>query len=119
MWKKLFFLKRHRSGGEVYQTGGVSIQACGDLEYFNLEQPESVQGWRRRWFYLRDEHLPSEQFGVHEFLETTIIVKRKSWRHHWTIEEEEEVALLMARVRELQLKAGKEVSGLHLIALFL
>ena len=43
LWKKLFFLKRHRSGGEVFQTGGVSIQARGDLEYFDLKQPESVQ----------------------------------------------------------------------------
>jgi hypothetical protein len=47
------------------------------------------------------------------------VVKRKSWRHHCSAEEEEEVAPLMARVSELQLKLGKEVSGTHLIAIFL
>jgi hypothetical protein len=29
LWKKLFFLKRHRSGGKVFQITGVSIQARG------------------------------------------------------------------------------------------
>jgi hypothetical protein len=48
-----------------------------------------------------------------------MVMKRKSWRHHCTAEEEEEVAPLMARVRDLQLKPGKEVSGTHLIAIFL
>jgi hypothetical protein len=119
LWKKLFFLKRHRSGGEVFQTGGVSIQACGDLDYFNLKQLESIQGWRKKWFYLREEKLPSWEFGAPEFTPDAIVVKRKSWRHQCTAEEENEVAPLMARMRELQLKPGKEVAGTHLIALFL
>jgi hypothetical protein len=78
-----------------------------------------VQGWRKRWFYLRDEKIPSAAFGAPQFAPTTMVVKRKSWRHHCTAEEEEEVAPLMARVRDLQLKPGKEVSGTHLIAIFL
>jgi hypothetical protein len=119
LWKRLFFLKRHHSEGEVFRTGGVSIQAHEDFEYFDLKQTESVQGWRKRWFYLRDKKLPSKEFGTPEFDPATTIVKRKSWRYHCTANEEKEVAPLMARVCKLQLKAGKEVSGLHLIALFL
>jgi hypothetical protein len=46
-------------------------------------------------------------------------VKRKSWRHYCTAEEEEEVAPLMARVRDLQLKPSRELSGTHIIAIFL
>jgi hypothetical protein len=115
----LFFLKRHRSGGEVFRTGGVSIQARGDLEYFDLKQPESVQGWRKKWFYLQDERTPSTTVGAPEFSPDATVVKRRSWRHGCMADEEAEVAPLMARVRELQLKPGKEVSGTHIIAIFL
>jgi hypothetical protein len=31
LWKHLFFLKRHRHGGEVYAVGGVVIQSRGDI----------------------------------------------------------------------------------------
>jgi hypothetical protein len=55
LWKKLFLLKRHRSGGEVLHLGGVGIQVRGNVEYFTLKQSDSVQGWRKKWFYLCDE----------------------------------------------------------------
>jgi hypothetical protein len=119
LWKKLFFLKSDRSGGKVFQTGGVSIQARGDIEYFDLKQPESVQGWRKRWFYLQDEKTLSAAFSAPKFSPDAMVVKRKSWRHSCTAKEEAEVAPLMARLRDLQLKPGKEVSGTHIIATFL
>jgi hypothetical protein len=84
-----------------------------------LKQPKSIQGWRKKWFYLHDDKLPSEEFRAREFAADAIVVKRKAWRHQCTAKEENEVALLMARVRELQLKPSKEVAGTHLIALFL
>jgi hypothetical protein len=119
LWKCLFFLKRHRHGGEVYAVGGVDIQSRGDVVYFNLKQPESVQNWRKRWFYIRDEHTPSQEFGLPEFSATAAIVKRKTWKHRLSTVEESETAPLLAWVEALQTTAGKEVSGLHLISTFL
>jgi hypothetical protein len=78
-----------------------------------------VQGWRKKWFYLQDEKTLYATVGAPEFSPDAMVVKRKSWRHGCSADEEAEVAPLMARVRELQLKHGEEVAGTHLIAIFL
>jgi hypothetical protein len=119
LWKRIFFLKRQGQGGENFKVGDVSIQVRSDVEYFNLRKSESVQGWRKKWFYIRDEAGASQVHGLPEFSPDAIIKKKKSWKHKLATSEVEEASKLFTQVATLQSTAGKEVTGIHLISTFI
>ena len=45
LWKYLFNVKRTC---KWYETGGVGISVKNEVDYFNLEKQDSVQGWRKK-----------------------------------------------------------------------
>ncbi|KAK1694808.1 hypothetical protein QYE76_011505 [Lolium multiflorum] len=55
LWKHIFYLRRNNSRNFVYNVGGVCICVRPDVDYFDVKFPDSVQGWRRRWLYIREE----------------------------------------------------------------
>ena len=116
LWKHLFDVKR---SCKSYQTGGVQVSVKSNVTYFNLEQRESVQGWRSKWFYIRDQPILGQQFGLTPFDPAARVKRTRAWRHELTDAERAEVAPLYLRVEELKKTAGREVSGLHLMALFI
>ena len=76
---------------------------------------DSVQGWRRRWFYLKDRSHPGERFGVAPFNVDASFSRRRSWRHEVSDEEVEATEGLMAAVEKL---AAHKNFGAQLVALF-
>jgi hypothetical protein len=54
LWKKIFFVKHYSSSNGSFITGGVGFVVRKEVNYFNFPMRESVQGWRLKWFYLRD-----------------------------------------------------------------
>jgi hypothetical protein len=54
LWKKIFFVKRYNSSSGSFVTGGVGFVVRKEANYFNFLMRESVQGWRLKWFYLKD-----------------------------------------------------------------
>ena len=115
LWKHLFDVKR---SCKSYQTGGVQVSVKSNVTYFNLEQRESVQGWRSKWFYIKDQPVVGQQFGLTPFDPSAQVKRTRAWRHELTDAERAVVAPLYLRVEELKKTAGREVSGLHLMALF-
>ena len=89
-----------------------------DVVYFNLEQKDSVQGWRKKWFYIKDQTAIGQQFGLTPFDPLARVKRTRAWRHELSDAEHAEVEPMYRRVVELKRTAGQEVSGLHLIALF-
>jgi hypothetical protein len=55
LWKKIFFVKRHCGNNGPYVVGGVGFAFRKEVKYFNFTMNESVQGWRQKWFYLKDQ----------------------------------------------------------------
>ncbi|KAK1551528.1 hypothetical protein QYE76_048358 [Lolium multiflorum] len=53
LWKRIFFLRRNGSHNIAYNIGGVVICVRPDIEYFDVKFPDSVQGWRKKWLYVR------------------------------------------------------------------
>ena len=51
LWKRLFNIKRMNS---EYAVGRVGISIGDKNSYFDLEKIDSVSGWRKSWFYLKD-----------------------------------------------------------------
>ena len=80
-----------------------------DLHYFNLKFVDSVQGWRKKWFFA-----PSDQEVQPAFASDGISSRTKAWSHKLTTEETLEAAPLITRIGELL----HHLSGMQIIATF-
>jgi hypothetical protein len=80
---------------------------------------ESIQNWRKKWFYIKDEKAEEQKFGLAPFDPTKPVKKLKSWDQPMTEAELEETEPLMARIHTLQTDEGKELLGLQIRTHFL
>jgi hypothetical protein len=72
-----------------------------DIEYFNLRTLENNIGWRKRWFYAKDQPAASQEFGLEEFRPTNVFWPRASWAHELTEEEMAIMKPLMEKIHQL------------------
>ena len=115
LWRFLFSVKRTC---KTYAQGGINIQAKGEVSYFNLEKMDSVQGWRKKCFYIQDQPIVDQQLGLPPFDLTARVKKGHAWKNAVDDAEAAEVKALYQRVLDLKTTPRREVSGLHLIATF-
>ena len=79
---------------------GISI---GDKNsYFDLEKIDSVSGWQKSWFYLKDRCVASQQFGLAPFNPDVRVVKQPSWSHSLTAIESSALAPFLERIAVLK-----------------
>ena len=64
LWKRLFNIKRTNF---EYAVGQVGISIRDKNSYFDLEKLDSVSAWRKSWFYLKDQHVAGQRFGLAPF----------------------------------------------------
>ena len=88
LWKRFFDMKRTYM---FYETGGVQVSVKNEVVYFNLEQKDSVQGWRLKWFYIKDQTAIGQQFGLAPFDPAARAKRTRAWRHELTDAELAEV----------------------------
>ncbi|KAK1642028.1 hypothetical protein QYE76_059833 [Lolium multiflorum] len=119
LWKRIFYIRRNNSHNTNYNVGGVVIYVRPDVDYFDVKFPDSVQGWRKRWLYIREEYLDSQEYNIEPFNGDAKILRRRSWVAEATKEEKMATNALMKRIRELQNTRGKELSGVQITAYFL
>jgi hypothetical protein len=66
----------------------------------------SVQGWKKKWFYIKDQKVSSsDQYGIAPFDASKEVQKLTSWDSPPTEAEMEEIKPLLARIQAL--KSGK------------
>ena len=63
LWKRIFLLRRNSSRDAIYDVGGTIIAMRPEAKYFNLKFPDSVQGWRKKWLYVRDQKIGTQEYG--------------------------------------------------------
>ncbi|KAK1608991.1 hypothetical protein QYE76_032664 [Lolium multiflorum] len=119
MWKRIFYLRRNNSRSVVYDIGGVCICIRSNVDYFDVKFPDSVQGWRKRWLYIKDESVGNQEYGIAPFDGATKIIRRRSWDAEASAEEIAATDALMKRIHQLQNTHGKELSGIQITAYFL
>ncbi|KAK1607703.1 hypothetical protein QYE76_031376 [Lolium multiflorum] len=119
LWKRIFYLHRNGFHNIAYNIGGVVICVRPDVEYFDVKFPDSVQGWRKRWLYVREECADSLEHNIPPFNGSEKILRRRSWDAEATDEEKSATEALMKRIHELQNTRGKELSGIQITAYFL
>ncbi|KAK1647240.1 hypothetical protein QYE76_065045 [Lolium multiflorum] len=119
LWKRIFFCRRNGSHNVAYNIGGVVISIRSTSNYFDVKLPDSVQGWRKRWLYIREENHGCAEDNIPPFDGDEKILRRRSWDAEATEEERASTEALMTRIRELQNTRGKELSGIQIIVYFL
>jgi hypothetical protein len=80
----------------------------------------SVQGWRKKWFYIKDQKIsPSDQYGIAPFDVAKDLKKLASWDSPPTEAEMEDIKPLLARIQALKSGSGGALSGTQLMSFFL
>ncbi|KAK1665870.1 hypothetical protein QYE76_054029 [Lolium multiflorum] len=119
LWKRIFFCRRNGSPNVAYNIGGVVISVRSTVNYFDVKLPDSVQGWRKKWLYIREENHGCAEDNIPPFDGAEKILRRRSWDAEATEEERASTEALMTRIHELQNTRGKELSGIQITAYFL
>ncbi|KAK1685154.1 hypothetical protein QYE76_046002 [Lolium multiflorum] len=119
LWKRIFFCRRNGSPNVAYNIGGVVISIRSTVNYFDVKLPDSVQGWRKKWLYIREENHGCAEDNIPPFDGAEKILRRRSWDAEATEEERASTEALMTRIHELQNTRGKELSGIQITAYFL
>jgi hypothetical protein len=80
----------------------------------------SVQGWRKKWFYIKDQKISSsDQFGVAPFDANQRLQKLASWDSPHTEAEVEELKPLLSHIQSLKSSNRGALLGTQLMAFFL
>jgi hypothetical protein len=80
----------------------------------------SVQGWRKKWFYIKDQKAASsDDFGIAPFDAKKSLTKLTSLDSPPTEAEVENIKPLPTRIQSLKSAAGGGLTGTQLMAFFL
>jgi hypothetical protein len=119
LWRRLFFIRRNATRTSVHVGGGSIIFVRAEAEYFDFKMAESIQNWRKKWVYIKDEKIGEQKFGLAPFDPTKEVKKLKSWDLPLIEAEFQETKPLGARIHALQTGEGKDLSGLQIMTHFL
>jgi hypothetical protein len=102
------------------ELGGDVVSVHTEAHYLEFSMAASVQGWQKRWFYIKDQKISSsDQFGVAPFDANQRLQKLASWDSPPTEAEVEELKPLLSCIQSLKSLNGGALSGTQLMAFFL
>jgi hypothetical protein len=119
LWRSIFWLRPSVSLANKPKMGGAVVSVHAEAQYLEFSMSASVQGWRTKWFYIKDHKASSkDEYGLAPFDASKELKKLASWDSPPTDAEMEEIASLLTRIQAL--KGGKEgaLSGVQLMAFF-
>jgi hypothetical protein len=88
-------------------------------QYLEFSMSASVQGWRTKWFYIKDRKASSkDEYGLSPFDASKELKKLASWDSPPTDAEMEEITPLLAHIQALKGGQGGALSGIQLMAFF-
>jgi hypothetical protein len=120
LWKFLFHLCPSVALSKKPKPGGAVISIRAESQYLEFSMAASVQGWRNKWFYIKDWKVSSsDQYDIAPFDASKEVTKLTSWDLPPTEAEMEEIKPLLARLQELKSGRGGALSGTQLMAFFL
>jgi hypothetical protein len=101
------------------ELGGAVISVRPEAQYLEFSMSASVQGWRTKWFYIKDRKASSEdEYGLAPFDASKELKKLASWDSPPTDAEMEQIAPLLTRIQTLKGGKGGALSGIQLMAFF-
>jgi hypothetical protein len=120
MWKFLFRLCPSVSLSKNPELGGAVVSIHAEAHYLEFSMAASVQGWRKKWFYIKDQKTASsDQFGIAPFDANKSLQKLASWDSPPTEAEFEDLKPLLSRIQSLKSASGGALTGTQLMDFFL
>jgi hypothetical protein len=102
------------------ELGGAVVSIHAEAHYLEFNKAASVQGWRKKWFYIKDQkNSSSDHYGIAPFDANKELKKLSSWDSPPTEAEMEDIKPLLARIQSLKSASGGALSGTQLMAFFL
>src|SRR4051812_29346358 len=80
---------------------------------------ESIQGWKEKWFYIRNRKAPRAKSGLPPFVDELVMTLKKSWRNTLSAEELPVANELYARLQEVKVTDGRIMLGTKIPTLFM
>ncbi|KAK1603731.1 hypothetical protein QYE76_027404 [Lolium multiflorum] len=119
LWRKIFYVKRHNDSNGPPVVGGVGFVVRKEVDYFDYPMKESVQGWRNKWFYLRDPVVPGRRSNLPPFDDVLVAHKKKSWNNALSPEEKATADGLFKQIVILKNSGGMTMRGTEVVSVFL
>jgi hypothetical protein len=119
LWRKIFYVKRHNDSNGPPVVGGVGFVVRKEVDYFDYPMKESVQGWRNKWFYLRDPLVPGRRLNLPPFEDRLIAKPKKSWQNILSPEERLTADRLFDQIVILKNTGGLTMCGTEVVSVFL
>jgi hypothetical protein len=99
--------------------GGAVVSVHPEAQYFEFSMAASIQGWRTKWFYIKDrKSSPGDKYGLPPFDASQEVKKLASWDMLPSDAEAEQILPLLSRIKALQGGQGGALSGIQLMAFF-
>ncbi|KAK1628374.1 hypothetical protein QYE76_002689 [Lolium multiflorum] len=111
LWKKIFYVKRHNDSNGPPVVGGVGFVVRKEVDYLDYPMKESVQGWRNKWFYLRDPSVSGRCSNLPPFEDKLIAKPKKSWQNTLSPDEKLTADRLFDQVVTLKNTGGLTMCG--------
>jgi hypothetical protein len=120
VWKLLFHLRPSVSVWKNPELGGAIVFVRAEMHYLEFSMDASVQSWRKKWFYIKDQKAASsDQFGIAPFDTDKSLQKLASWDSAPTETEIEDLKPLLSCIQSLKSTCGGTLTGTQLMAFFL
>jgi hypothetical protein len=120
LWKFIFRLRPSVALSKKPELGRAIVSVRSEVHYLEFNMAASVQGWRKKWFYIKDQkNSSSDQYGLAPFDANKELKKLASWDSPPTEAEMEDIKPLLARIQTLKSGSGGALSGTQLMSFFL
>jgi hypothetical protein len=101
------------------ELGGAVVSVRPEAQYLKFSMAASVQGWRTKWFYIKDhKSSPEDEYGLPPFDASQEVKKLASWDTLPSDAEVEQIFPLLSRIKTLKGGQGGALSGIQLMAFF-
>jgi hypothetical protein len=102
------------------ELGGAVVSVRAEVHYLEFIMAASVQGWKKKWFYIKDQKNSSfDQYGIAPFDANKDLKKLSSWDSPPTKAEMEDIKPLLTRIQALKSASEGALLGTQLMSLFL
>jgi hypothetical protein len=110
LWNILFCLRPSVALSKKPELGGAIISVRAEVHYLEFNMAASVQGWRKKWFYTKDQkNSPSDQYGIASSDANKNLKKLASCDSPPTEAEMEDIKPLLARIQALKTGSVKGI----------
>jgi hypothetical protein len=84
------------------ELGRAIVSVRPEAQYFEFSMAASVQGWRTKWFYIKDrKSSPEDKYGLPPFDASQEVKKLASWDMLPSDAEVEQILPLLSRIKAL------------------